>query len=107
MAKQVVFLVVTDQDGNAEKDAACAHAGPLSGRVKSIEYITDNRLPFEPTVSFKFSGATSGVEVFSVANVAARATWPLDGPVLESEPIKVVVTDGGKGRAGTFVVTCA
>jgi hypothetical protein len=62
--------------------------------------------PFEDTVSFVFTGADTEVPVLSVENVDARQTWNIDGPVLENEPIKVVVTNGGANRSGSFVVTC-
>src|SRR4051794_32437222 len=108
MAKQIVFIATTGADGAAEAQGFCKSDGPLDGPVKSIKYIPDNRLPFEPTVSFKFTGADTGADVFEVKNVAGRDEWnPPGQPVLENEPIKVVVTDGGKGRSGAFVVTCA
>jgi hypothetical protein len=107
MAKQVVFIVTTDKDGNAEAQGFCKSHGPLDGQVKSIQYLTDNRVPFEPTVCFEFSGAESKVPVLKVEKVEALATWDIDAvAVLKMEPIKVVVTNGGKGRAGSFVVTC-
>lgn len=106
MAKQVVFIVTTGADGSAEAQGFCKSNGPLDGKVASIQYLTDNRVPFEPTVSFSFTGADTGVKVLDVENVDGRQTWSLDGPVLQNEPIKVIVTNGGKGRAGSFVVTC-
>ncbi len=106
MAKQVVFIVTTGADGSGEAQGFCKSAGPLDGKVVSIQYLTDNRVPFEPTVSFAFTGADTDVEVLNVEAVEGRQTWNLDGPELKNEPIKVVVTNGGKGRAGSFVVTC-
>jgi hypothetical protein len=106
MVKQVVFIVTTGPDGSAVAQGFCKSSGPLDGPVKSIQYITDNRVPFEPTVSFSFTGADTGVEVLTVESVEGRQTWNIDGPELKNEPIKVVVTNGGKGRSGSFVVTC-
>lgn len=107
MAKQVVFIVNTGSEGTAEAQGFCKSHGPLDGKVVSIQYLTDNRVPFEPTVSFAFTGADTKVEVFSVEGVEGRQTWNIEnGPELKNEPIKVVVTNGGKGRSGSFVVTC-
>jgi hypothetical protein len=45
--------------------------------------------------------------VFKVEGVTGRAEWKFDGTVvLNNEPIKVVVTNGGKDRSGSFIVTC-
>lgn len=108
MAKQVVFIVTTGAEGTAEAQGFCKSHGPLDGPVKSIQYIPDNRVPFEPTVSFEFSGADSKVPVFTVKEVEGRDEWfPPGSPELVNEPIKVVVTNGGKGRSGSFVVTCS
>ena len=98
--KDVVFLVTTDAEGKAEVDSP----RPLSGRVTKIEYITDNRIPFEPTVSFRFIGATSGNAIHIAADVDDRAKWQPAGR-LNDEPIKVIVAGGGKGRSGSFHVT--
>ncbi len=106
MSKQVVFIVNTGAEGTGEAQGFCKSHGPLDGKVREIQYLTDNRVPFEPTVSFEFSGADSKTPVFKAENVDSRETWNLDGPELKNEPIKVVVTNGGKGRAGSFVVTC-
>ncbi len=106
MSKQVVFIVLTGAEGTGEAQGFCKCHGPLDGKVREIQYLTDNRVPFEPTVSFSFTGADTGVKVFDVEGVDGRQTWNLDGPELKNEPIKVVVTNGGKGRAGSFVVTC-
>ena len=102
--KQVVFVVNTDKDGNAEYDAKCALRGCLDGKIKSIQYIPDNRLPYDSGVSFSFSGATSGEEVLKVSDVTERTEWNPDAS-LANEPIKVVIENGGKGRSGSFVVT--
>jgi hypothetical protein len=61
-----------------KRKAFCKSHGPLDGQVKSIQYLTDNRVPFEPTVCFEFSGAESKVPVLKVEKVEARATWDID-----------------------------
>lgn len=107
MSKQVVFIVNTGADGIGDAQGFCKNAGPLDGKVTSIQYLTDNRVPFEPTVSFRFTGADTGVKVLDVEHVDGRQLWAIEnGPELNHEPIKVVVTNGGKGRSGSFVVTC-
>ena len=100
MPKQAVFIVNTGADGSAE-----AFSPPqLSGPVKSIEYITDGRIPYEAGASFKFTGETSGAAVLEVEGVQGRATWDASG-VLDNERLRVAITNGGKGRSGSFVVT--
>jgi hypothetical protein len=42
MAKQVVFIVTTDEKGSAEAQGYCKSHGPLDGQVVSIQYLTDN-----------------------------------------------------------------
>jgi hypothetical protein len=107
MAKQVVFIVTTGEDGKGEGQGFCKMAGPLDGQVVSIQYINDRMATFESTASFVFTGADSGKPVLEVENVDGRQTWNIEnGPTLENEPIKVVVSNGGANRAGSFVVTC-
>ena len=101
MAKQAVFLVFIGSTGDGEG----VSPPKLHGKIKSIQYITDNRVPFEPTVSFKFTGETSGREILEAVGVAGRQTWEPEG-TLENERIKVSITNGGKGKSGSFVVTC-
>lgn len=100
MKKDVVFIVTTGADGNAEVEAP--HA--LDGRISKIEYISDNRIPFEPTVSFQFVGAKSGNPIHAADNVDGRFKAQPSGQ-LDNEPIKVIVTNGGRGRSGSFHVT--
>lgn len=97
--KDVVFIVNTDAEGKAEVTAP----RPLDGRVVKIEYITDNRLPFDPAVKFEFFGAKKNTPIHVAEAVDDRAKWQPSG-VLDNEPIKVIVTGGGKGRSGSFHV---
>ena len=100
MPKQAVFIVNTGADGSAE-----AFSPPkLSGPVKSIEYITDGRIPYDAGASFTFTGETSKAEVLAVESVDGRAKWDASG-VLANERVKVVIANGGKGKSGSFVVT--
>ena len=103
--KQVVFVVNTDKDGNADYCASCDVLGGLNGKVKSIQYLADNVIPYEPTIEISFSGAVSGNDILTVSGCERRAEWvPPDG-VLNDEPIRIVIVSGGKGRSGSFVVT--
>lgn len=103
MHKQCVFLVNTAADGTAEVLSPVR----LSGKLKSITYITDNRVPFDDNVGFAFS-SEGGNAVLMVESVTGRATWThedgLEGE-LKNERIKVAVVGGGKGKSGSFVVT--
>lgn len=100
MPKQAVFIVNTGADGSAE-----AFSPPkLNGQVKSIVYITDGRIPYDAGATFVFTGETSGAAVLTVESVDGRATWDAAG-VLKDERLKVAITNGGKGKSGSFVVT--
>lgn len=107
MNKQLVFLARTDRDGNATKDAVCANHGGLSGKVKQVEYLTDNRIPYDAGFSVQITGSLSNAAVFAADDVTGRQTWNIDGPILDGEPIRVVVSKAGQGKCGSFVVTCA
>lgn len=98
---QVVFLATTDANGNAE----VLSPPPLSGQIVSIDYITDNRIPYEPGATFAFSGEKTAVDVHEVASVDGRERWePNNHAPLANERLKVTVTNGGKGRSGSFLI---
>lgn len=103
--KQLVFVVITDKDGNADKSFACSIKGGLSGTVSKVEYITDSRVPFEPKATLKLHAGDSETP-FLEAELNDRQIWLIDGPKMSGEPVRCVVTGGGKGRGGSFVVTC-
>lgn len=105
MNKQLVFLAETGADGGCEKDVQCAHRGGLSGSIIKLEYIPDARVPYESGAAAKFSAANSGAELLSVV-LDGREIWQPEGlPVLVNEPIRVVITNAGKGKSGSFVIT--
>lgn len=105
--KQIVFLVAAGPEGSGQKDAACAVKGGLTGKVVSIQYITDGARTYDKTANFVFTGALTATPIFSAENVSERMTWNLEnGPDLDGEPVRCVVTGAGAGNVGSFVVTC-
>lgn len=106
MSKQVVFFVTTGADGGGEAAGSCKSRGGLVGNVKSIEYITDNRVPFEIKAVADFY-VGDAKEPFATVNLEGRTEVLINGPQFKGEPVRCVVSDAGKGRSGAFVVTCS
>ena len=104
--KQLVFLITTGAAGTGQTDAACAVKGGLTGRVTQIEYITDSQRTFDDGACFEFTGALTQTPIFKVEGVDDRMTWAIDGPELDGEPVRCVVSKAGNGKVGSFVVTC-
>ena len=98
MYKQCVFLVNTGADGSATVLSPCC----LVGQFKSIEYITDGRVPYDAGAQIAFGG--EGREPALTVEANGRDTWTPDGE-LKNERLQVTVTNGGKGRSGSFLVT--
>jgi len=103
MAKELVFVVNTDKEGDAVYLARCAQRGGLDGLLKSITYIPDPIIPYAEGVGFAFSIADGG-EVSKVENVTAGQTWDFSGPEFKGQSFKVVVSGGGEKRSGSFIV---
>lgn len=108
MNKQIVFIVQTDENGSGENSVKrCLKNGALVGKVKQVNYITDNRIPFDPAAKAEFYRGDDK-EPFLTLKLNSRKVERLDsGPVFSSHDIRCVVSDGGSERAGSFVVTCA
>ena len=108
--------VTTDGAG-----AATAYFAVANRPIRAIRYVADGSAAYDNTVDFTFSGETTGINVLTIANVAASATYypvvaankAADGsastlteiaPVLVSERLKLVLAQGGASKVGVFHV---
>lgn len=99
MHKQCVFLVNTGADGSA----TVLSPVDLNGTFKSIEYITDRRVPYDAGAKIAFGGEGRETPMLEV-EATGRDTWTPEGE-LKNEKLQVTITGGGKGKSGSFLVT--
>lgn len=118
-AERKTQSVTTDGSGNATVFF------DLANRViHAIRYVADGSTPYDNTVDFTFSGETTGINVLTIANVSASATYypvaaankAADGSastlterpvVLANERLKLILAQGGATKVGVFHVIYA
>lgn len=116
--QRLTQTVTTDGSG-----AATVYFEVPNRPIVAIRYVADGSTPYDNTVDFTFSGETTGVNVLTIANVTASATYypvaacnkAADGsastvtesPVtLVGERLKLVLAQGGATKVGVIHVIC-
>lgn len=111
--------VTTDGSG-----AATVYFAVENRPIYAIRYVADGSAAYDNTVDFAFSGETTGMNVLTIANVSASATYyPMaaankaaDGSastvserpiILVGERLKLVLAQGGASKVGVFHVIFA
>jgi hypothetical protein len=111
--------VTTDSGG-----AATVYFDAANKVIHAIRYVADGSTPYDNTVDFTFTGETTGMNVLTIANVSASATYypvaaankAADGSastlterpvILANERLKLVLAQGGNAKVGAFHVIYA
>jgi len=118
----------TVQVQTASDGSVTAHTDIVTGEIVNISYVKASSDAFADTVDFAVTLETSGVGLWTEANVTASktvaptqaahdqagagvtfdGTRPVRRPIVAAgERVQIAVTNGGASKNGTFVVVVA